>query len=103
MMMMYLHHTCCIRSIKPLFLAVRNPDVGKLLKTMRKDLSKDVTAFVHEHSTIFLPDEPFLKQDDTSTPSSSSSGMYKHAAERCQPMILIQLQVSLKQEYPSLQ
>ncbi|KAI9310321.1 hypothetical protein BX666DRAFT_1870358 [Dichotomocladium elegans] len=43
------------KSIKPLFLAVRNPEVSQLLKIMRKDLSKDVTAFVHKHHAVFFP------------------------------------------------
>ncbi|KAI9484511.1 hypothetical protein BDB00DRAFT_855268 [Zychaea mexicana] len=43
------------KSIKPLFLAVRNPEVGQILRVMRNDLSRDITSFVHEHQDIFFP------------------------------------------------
>lgn len=45
------------RSIKPLFLAIRNPEVGTLLRAMRKDLSHNITEFVNEHADIILPDD----------------------------------------------
>ncbi|CAO3607600.1 unnamed protein product [Cunninghamella blakesleeana] len=45
------------KSIKPLFLAIRNPEVGTLLRAMRKDLSYNITEFVNEHADIILPDD----------------------------------------------
>ncbi|CAO3649521.1 unnamed protein product [Cunninghamella echinulata] len=45
------------KSIKPLFLAIRNPEVGKLLRAMRKDLSQNITEFVNEHADIILPND----------------------------------------------
>ncbi|KAI8067969.1 hypothetical protein BC940DRAFT_326204 [Gongronella butleri] len=44
------------KSIKPLFLALRNPEVGRLLRDMRADLSQDITAFVNAHADVLLPD-----------------------------------------------
>jgi hypothetical protein len=38
------------RSIKPLFLAIRNPEAGEILRSMRKDLSHDITQFINEHA-----------------------------------------------------
>ncbi|ORY99554.1 hypothetical protein BCR42DRAFT_339335 [Absidia repens] len=45
------------KSIGPLFLAVRNPAVGKLLREMRKNLSHDITEFVNQHIDIILPND----------------------------------------------
>ncbi|KAG0165957.1 hypothetical protein DFQ28_003307 [Apophysomyces sp. BC1034] len=44
------------RSIKPLFLSVRNPEAGKILRSMRADLSADITDFVNEHAPALLPE-----------------------------------------------
>ncbi|KAI8977101.1 hypothetical protein BDF20DRAFT_872925 [Mycotypha africana] len=38
------------RSIKPLFLALRNPEASKILLSIRQELSKDLNLFINEHA-----------------------------------------------------
>ncbi|KAI8388144.1 uncharacterized protein BYT42DRAFT_492044, partial [Radiomyces spectabilis] len=44
------------KSIKPLFLAIRNPECGKLLQAFRSELSRDITEFVNENASVMLSD-----------------------------------------------
>ncbi|KAI8089858.1 uncharacterized protein BX664DRAFT_334090 [Halteromyces radiatus] len=58
------------KSIKPLFLAIRNPAVGKLLREMRANLSRDITEFVNQHADIILPNEERHHQIGYSLPET---------------------------------
>lgn len=33
-----------------MFLAIRNPEAGSIIQSMRKDLSQDITRFITEHA-----------------------------------------------------
>lgn len=54
------------RSIRPLFLAIRNPEAGHIIQSMRKDLSQDISTFINEHA-------PELDLDYKSQSSSNST------------------------------
>ncbi|ORX61489.1 hypothetical protein DM01DRAFT_1280387, partial [Hesseltinella vesiculosa] len=60
------------KSIKPLLLAIRNPEVGSLLRDMRLALAKDITAFVNAHAQDLLPAK-HTSNDDTSAPEKQPS------------------------------
>ncbi|KAI9249686.1 hypothetical protein BDA99DRAFT_215572 [Phascolomyces articulosus] len=68
------------KSIKPLFLAVRNPEVGQILRVMRNDLSRDITSFVHEHQDIFFPGvkEQVHSHHDDEKPSLTKKKSFIH-------------------------
>ncbi|CEP09741.1 hypothetical protein [Parasitella parasitica] len=55
------------KSIKPLFLAIRNPEAGEIIRSMRKDLSRDITEFIIQHA-------PELGIDGSVSGSSSNAG-----------------------------
>lgn len=54
------------RSIKPLFLAIRNPEAGEVVRQMRTDLSKDIIEFINHHA-------PELNLEEHSDTESSSN------------------------------
>ncbi|GAN03179.1 glycerol-3-phosphate acyltransferase Sct1 [Mucor ambiguus] len=54
------------KSIKPLFLAIRNPEAGEIIRSMRRDLSRDMTEFINLHA-------PELGIDGNSSSSNHSS------------------------------
>ncbi|KAI9262679.1 hypothetical protein BY458DRAFT_515082 [Sporodiniella umbellata] len=54
------------KSIQPLFLAIRNPEAGEILRQMRKDLSKDITDFVNRHAPELGLDLSPLSDQNTS-------------------------------------
>ncbi|ORE21180.1 hypothetical protein BCV71DRAFT_174372, partial [Rhizopus microsporus] len=62
------------KSIKPLFLAIRNPEAGEIIRQIRKDLAKDITDFINQHA-------PELGLEGTSTDEENSrevhEGKYK--------------------------
>lgn len=33
-----------------MFLAIRNPEAGEIIRSMRRDLSVDITNFINEHA-----------------------------------------------------
>jgi hypothetical protein len=57
------------KSIKPLFLAIRNPEAGQILRSIREDLSKDITEFINEHA----PELGFDGSNSGNNSNSSSS------------------------------
>ncbi|KAF1807178.1 hypothetical protein FB192DRAFT_1271796 [Mucor lusitanicus] len=61
------------KSIKPLFLAIRNPEAGEIIRSMRKDLSRDITEFINLHA-------PELGIDGNSTATSSTSSSNNHSS-----------------------
>ncbi|KAG1219580.1 hypothetical protein G6F35_007374 [Rhizopus arrhizus] len=54
------------KSIKPLFLAIRNPEAGEVVRQMRTDLSKDIIEFINHHA-------PELNLEEHSDTESSSN------------------------------
>ncbi|GAA5796671.1 hypothetical protein HPULCUR_002046 [Helicostylum pulchrum] len=56
------------KSIRPLFLAIRNPEAGGIIRAMRKDLSQDISQFINEHA-------PELDLDYKSSSGSNSSSI----------------------------
>lgn len=57
------------KSIKPLFLAIRNPEAGEIIRSIRKDLSQDITKFINEHAPEL--DLEYIKSGSNSGVSSS--------------------------------
>lgn len=51
-----------IRSIKPLFLAITDPNASKRIKDMRAVLSKDITDYVQSQGSTSSVDGPSVKQ-----------------------------------------
>lgn len=49
-----------------MFLAIRNPEAGGIIRSMRKDLSQDISQFINEHA-------PELDLDYKSSSGSSGS------------------------------
>lgn len=47
-------------------MAIRNPEAGEIIRSMRKDLSRDITAFINLHA-------PELGIDGNSSTTSSAS------------------------------
>ncbi|KAL7334472.1 Glycerol-3-phosphate/dihydroxyacetone phosphate acyltransferase [Mucor circinelloides] len=66
------------KSIKPLFLAIRNPEAGEIIRSMRKDLSRDITEFINQHAPELGIDgsssrNPSVASSTTSSSSNNSS------------------------------
>lgn len=57
-----------------MFLAIRNPEAGEIIRQIRKDLAKDITDFINQHA-------PELGLEGTSTDEENSrevhEGKYK--------------------------
>lgn len=51
-----------------MFLAIRNPEAGGIIRAMRKDLSQDISQFINEHA-------PELDLDYKSSSGSNSSSI----------------------------
>ncbi|KAG2237858.1 hypothetical protein INT48_002159 [Thamnidium elegans] len=60
------------KSIRPLFLAIRNPEAGGIIRSMRKDLSQDISQFINEHAPELDLDYKSSsgKDDDVINPQS---------------------------------
>ncbi|CAO3690864.1 unnamed protein product [Rhizopus microsporus] len=58
------------KSIKPLFLAIRNPEAGEIIRQIRKDLAKDITDFINQHA-------PELGLEGTSTDEENSREVHE--------------------------
>ncbi|KAI9481651.1 MAG: hypothetical protein EXX96DRAFT_480997, partial [Benjaminiella poitrasii] len=61
------------KSIKPLFLAIRNPEAGEIIRSMRKELSKDITVFINKHA----PELNNSEQEKSSTLPLAQSQQYQ--------------------------
>lgn len=54
-------------------MAIRNPEAGEIIRSMRKDLSRDITEFINLHA-------PELGIDGNSTATSSTSSSNNHSS-----------------------
>lgn len=79
------------KSIKPLFLAIRNPEAGQILRSIRQDLSQDITKFINEHV-------PELGIERSSNDSSSSDENSLEVSRSNCPSNLIDLTEPVNQQ-----
>ncbi|KAI8645408.1 hypothetical protein BD408DRAFT_459351, partial [Parasitella parasitica] len=63
------------KSIKPLFLAIRNPEAGEIIRSMRKDLSKDITELINQHAPELGIDGSNSTSNSNSTSSSNAGSI----------------------------
>ncbi|KAI8890293.1 hypothetical protein K501DRAFT_237319 [Backusella circina FSU 941] len=65
------------KSIKPLFLVIRNPEAGGILRSMRKELSRDITDFINTHAPNFNNETNDEKKEEPSHLEEEETPMFQ--------------------------